>query len=183
MNAVIWSFLSVLNLFNILWKRRYHSTSVPVASDNFAKLIKKDKFVFNYFLMAPVNKKSIILGLFITGFLFYSFYLYATLPKTSKFLTNNTERGKSTWQQYNCTACHQVYGLGGFLGPDLTNTYSKKGPEYIKAFLLKGTSVMPDFNLSDNEINSLLDYMKNIDASGNADPRSFIINRDGTIEQ
>ncbi len=133
--------------------------------------------------MAFEKDKSLIFTSLITGFLLYSFYLYATLPSNSKLHSVAADQGKLLWQQYNCTACHQVYGLGGYLGPDLTNTYSKKGPDYIKSFLRNGTAIMPDFRLSENEITSLLSYMQNIDATGKADPKSFTINKDGTIEQ
>jgi nitric oxide reductase subunit C len=76
-----------------------------------------------------------------------------------------------------------VYGLGGYLGPDLTNAYSSRGKDYIKAFLKYGTAAMPKFNLKEPEITALLAYLKEIDASGRSDPRSFTINYDGTIEQ
>ena len=133
--------------------------------------------------MALNKEKSLILTFFTAGFLLYSFYLYATLPAKSNLHSAKADHGKMLWQQYNCIACHQVYGLGGYLGPDLTNTYSKKGPEYIKAFLSTGTAIMPDFRLTESEITALQEYLKNIDASGNADPKSFTINKDGTIEQ
>ena len=37
---------------------------------------------------------------------------------------SKTNRGKALFQQNNCIACHQLYGLGGYLGPELTNAYS-----------------------------------------------------------
>lgn len=30
-------------------------------------------------------------------------------------------RGRELWYANACQVCHQVYGNGGFLGPDLTN--------------------------------------------------------------
>lgn len=133
--------------------------------------------------MTPEKEKRLTLVLYLTAFLSYSFFLYSSLPAGNKLPVAHAVRGKMLWQQYNCTACHQVYGLGGFLGPDLTNAYSKRGAVYIKAFLRSGTAAMPDFHLNDNEMSALVDYMQQIDASGKADPRTFTINRDGTIEQ
>lgn len=133
--------------------------------------------------MAPEKEKKLTLVIYITAFLIYSVFLYSSLPAGGKLFVANADRGKMVWQQYNCTACHQVYGLGGFLGPDLTNTYSQKGPVYIKAFLGNGTATMPNFHLTGKEVSALLDYMRSLDASGKADPRTFTINKDGTIEQ
>lgn len=127
--------------------------------------------------------KLIVILLLIVSFLTYSGFIYKSLPVDDMSVTEETSNGKMLWQQYNCTACHQVYGLGGYLGPDLTNTFSLKGPEYIAAFLKSGTVTMPNFHLKENEIAALIAYLKNIDKSGSADPRSFIINNNGTIEQ
>jgi nitric oxide reductase subunit C len=132
----------------------------------------------------PAEKKKIItISLLCIAFFFYTFCLYLLPPVQVKEVSDDTRYGKLVWQQYNCNACHQVYGLGGFLGPDLTNTYSTRGPAYIKAFLQIGTATMPDFHLNDQELKSLVAYLQNIDASGKADPRTFRINTNGTIEQ
>lgn len=130
------------------------------------------------------DKKKVITALtLVTGFLFYSFFIYSTLPVKYVKVVPEVSKGKLVWQQYNCNACHQVYGLGGYLGPDLTNEYSVKGPDYIKAFLKSGTVTMPNFHLNEEEIKDLLSYLQNIDLSGKADPRTFTINTDGTIQQ
>ncbi len=121
--------------------------------------------------------------LLIVAFVSYSCHLYLSLPVKDKGVTEEISKGKLVWQQYNCNACHQVYGLGGYLGPDLTNTYSLKGPAYISSFLQTGTAAMPNFRLNQQELNALLAYLRNIDASGKADPRTFIIKSNGTIEQ
>ena len=133
--------------------------------------------------MLSDNKKMIIALTLIAGFLFYSFSIYSSLPTKNVKVLPEVSKGKLVWQQYNCNACHQVYGLGGYLGPDLTNVYSLKGPEYIKAFVKSGTVTMPNFHLKEEEIIDILAYLQNIDASGKADPRTFTINIDGTIQQ
>ncbi len=121
--------------------------------------------------------------------LLLSFFMYSTmvykLPlKTVVGQSHDMMAGKAIWQKKNCGACHQLYGLGGFLGPDITNVYSApgKGPEYIKAFVKTGTQVMPSFNLSDAEFESLLSFLQHIDASGISDPKIFKRHWDGTIE-
>lgn len=126
-----------------------------------------------------------IITIFITlviAFLGYTTYLYLYPP----FQTNETDTlvntGKMVWQNNNCQACHQIYGLGGHLGPDLTNSYSKRGPEFIKAFVMAGTPIMPSFKLNDNEMDALLHYLQHIDSSGSSDPRKFTIHFNGTIE-
>jgi nitric oxide reductase subunit C len=129
------------------------------------------------------KRKLVVASSLVLAFLFYSLHLYTSLPAGHKAATALADRGKRLWQDYNCNACHQVYGLGGYLGPDLTNSYSTRGPEYIKAFLKNGTDIMPDFHLAEDEIIALEAYLRDVDASGKADPRTFIINKDGTIAQ
>lgn len=130
------------------------------------------------------DKQKILTALtLLTGFLFYSFFIYSSLPAKNVKVLREVSKGKLVWQQYNCNACHQVYGLGGYLGPDLTNAYSLKGPDYIKAFLKSGTATMPNFHLNEEEIKDLLAYLQNVDVSGKSDPRTFTINIDGTIQQ
>ncbi len=145
-----------------------------------------DNFVSNSFsftTMASDRQKNIIITLLIAAFLLYSFYLYSTLPVQRYRSSEVSDRGKMVWQRYNCISCHQIYGLGGYLGPDLTNVYSFRGKDYIKAFLMTGTPTMPNFNLSDEDMNDLISYLNNIDSSGKSDPRTFTIKPDGTIEQ
>ncbi len=132
----------------------------------------------------PTDKNKITVAIcLLIGFLAYSFFIYASLPVKDAKVSAKIAAGKLLWQKYNCTACHQVYGLGGYLGPDLTNVYSLKGEAYISAFLKSGTAIMPNFNLNKAEIESLNAYLQNIDASGKADPRTFKLYYDGTIEQ
>jgi nitric oxide reductase subunit C len=80
--------------------------------------------------------------------------------------TKATE-GKLLFQKYNCSACHQLYGLGGYLGPELTTCMSQagKGELYARAFLKTGTRRMPDFKLNDDKIDAIIEFLKNVDAT------------------
>lgn len=112
-------------------------------------------------------------------FLIYSFWIYAmpifhSYPKpieTSELVAE----GRLVWQKNNCHTCHQLYGLGGYLGPDLTNVYSKteKNEAYIKAIIQSGVRQMPAFKLSEKEMNALLAFLKDTDATGTADVKKY----------
>ncbi|MBL7826120.1 MAG: cytochrome c [Saprospiraceae bacterium] len=93
--------------------------------------------------------------------------------------------GRLVWQRYNCQSCHQLYGLGGHLGPDLTNVYSKsgKGSKWISAIITTGVAQMPAFTLKEDEMEQLIEFLKQTDACGSADPRSFKILNDGMCHQ
>lgn len=93
--------------------------------------------------------------------------------------------GRLVWQKYNCQTCHQLYGLGGYLGPDLTNIMSVKGKgvTVLKAMIASGTKQMPAYHLNETEVNNLMEFLKSVDASGVADPRSFQTNSYLIIEQ
>ena len=133
--------------------------------------------------MASGRQRFIVMIVLLAAFLCYSFYIYSALPVKNPTPDKASDSGKLTWQKYNCNACHQVYGLGGFLGPDLTNVYSVKGENYIQAFLKTGTTIMPDYHLTEKEIKDLTTFLKAIDASGKSDPKTFTLKYDGTIEQ
>jgi nitric oxide reductase subunit C len=102
-----------------------------------------------------------------------------------KFMTEEAQKGKLLFQKYNCTACHQLYGLGGYMGPDLTNEMSKQriGELYVRAFLKNGTQRMPNFQMSEEEIKSLIEYLKYVDKTGISPVKKFEINYDGTVTQ
>ena len=131
-------------------------------------------------------KPIYIYALLVILFLVYSFSIYLK-PSYSIDLGKNdateAEKGRLVWQKYNCKSCHKLYGLGGYLGPDLTNVYSNKGDTIIRAMLVSGSASMPAFSLSNTELKSLMQFFKQTDASGQADYKSFSILPNGMIEQ
>lgn len=102
-----------------------------------------------------------------------------------RFLTEEAKKGKLLFQDYNCISCHQLYGLGGYMGPDLTNIMSTpgKGEVFVKAFIQSGTKRMPNFHLKENEVNALTEYLNYVDKTGVSPVRNFEIKYDGTITQ
>lgn len=101
------------------------------------------------------------------------------------FLTEEAKKGKILFQEYNCISCHQLYGLGGYMGPDLTNVISTqgKGEFYVKSFIQNGTQKMPNFHLGETDVNALTEYLVYVDKTGISPVRNFEIKYDGTITQ
>lgn len=89
--------------------------------------------------------------------------------------TDKWARGKMIWQQNNCHTCHQIYGLGGYLGPDLTNVVSRPGysEDYLKGIIQSGVKQMPGFALSKTEIDELLYFLRALDETGSAQPSDY----------
>lgn len=117
---------------------------------------------------------SILRGLqtilvFFLFYFIYSFFVYTQKSESieaNKTITPLAIEGRLVFQKYNCISCHQLYGLGGYLGPDLTNVISNKGNYYVSAVIKNGMLKMPNLNLQDDEIESLVEYLSFADSSG-----------------
>ena len=121
-------------------------------------------------MMSKNTKANIlIISIFIIFFCIYNVLVYTSQDRKQPIkLSSKASQGQQLWQNNNCWSCHQIYGLGGYLGPDLTNIYSspKKGENYIKVFLNSGLKAMPKFNFSEKEKDALVAYLKYIDSTG-----------------
>lgn len=107
----------------------------------------------------------IITMLFI--FAIYNSLIYTQgTSNSSPKLSAQAIAGEQLWQDNNCTACHQIYGLGGYLGPDLTNVISLRGPDFVDAFVNTGVKSMPKFNFDQAERAALIEFLKAVDTTG-----------------
>lgn len=136
--------------------------------------------------MMTVSPKVVFL---ILCFLFFIYTLSIYLTPALAENNNSFDRalaaeGRLVFQQYNCQSCHQLYGLGGYLGPDLTNIYADpvKGEQVIRSVVMYGSRQMPAFQLNEEEMLALVEFLRSTDASGIADPRNFIVLPDGMIK-
>lgn len=133
-----------------------------------------DTRVFTYFVL-------------LIAFFVYSGFVYTVGTEDTVVLDAEEElvlAGKKVFQARNCTACHQIFGLGGHLGPDLTNVIShpSKGREYAKAIIQSGIGPMPRFEMSEQELDALLAFLSAVDQSGESPLRSFRVTTWGSIE-
>ena len=96
--------------------------------------------------------------------------------------TENVAAGATLYRAYNCQSCHQFYGLGGYMGPDLTNAARFKGKAYLAAFIKNGSQRMPDFHFNDTEVGQLTEYLTWIDATGLSTPSARSVQWTGSYQ-
>ena len=115
------------------------------------------------------KKKTTVFAILFLSYSAYSGWVYTQGTEDNHNLkfSGQEQLGKQVWQTNNCIACHQLYGLGGYLGPDLTNIISDKrrGKEYAAAFIRSGGTTMPNFHLTDEQVNAVLAYLTYVDAT------------------
>ena len=119
--------------------------------------------------VAPSIKQS-ILWFFCASFAVYSIYVWTAGTDMSRARSPDQQvmAGQALFQEMNCVACHQFYGLGGHMGPDLTNVVSaaNKGIDYARVIIENGTSKMPDYDLSEVEVDALVQFLIFVDSTG-----------------
>lgn len=114
-------------------------------------------------------KNKLVMGSLCAIFIIYNIVVYTQgTSNNTPTLSEKALKGEQLYQEYNCTSCHQFYGLGGYLGPDLTNIISAKykGPDYVKAFLNSGVKAMPKFDFTEEEQEAIVQFLTEIDQTG-----------------
>lgn len=74
--------------------------------------------------------------------------------------------GLRLWRKGNCVACHSLFGLGGHIGPDLTNVIRRRGAGYTSVVIQSGKGEMPGQDLKKAEVAALVAYLGQVDALG-----------------
>ncbi len=111
-----------------------------------------------------MRKVPVFLTLIII-YIAYSGWVYTAATGTVAVMNEKETAGKELFEVHNCESCHQLFGLGGYLGPELTTIISdrNRGPLYAAALLKTGGGRMPDFHFTDAEIEALLAYLGYVD--------------------
>lgn len=108
---------------------------------------------------------------FILVFLGLTFHTSRALPERDhrENITPQVARGKHVWEANNCIGCHTLLGEGAYFAPELGNVYKRFGnsKEAIKIFVktrpvqgVPGRRSMPQFNLSDADLDALAEFLK-----------------------
>ena len=81
-------------------------------------------------------------------------------------LSPEVSLGKKIWEDNNCVGCHSLLGEGAYFAPELGNVYTRRGPEFIKTWIriqptnAPGRRQMPQFNLSEEELDAIVAFLK-----------------------
>ena len=109
------------------------------------------------------------------AFVTQTVFVYADSSRTAPF-EGQALAGRQIWLANNCQACHQLYGFGGFLGPDLTNAASRIKQDQLEERLSMGKGLMPRFDLSRDEVESLWVFLEEMDLTGIGQARNPSLN-------
>jgi len=87
-------------------------------------------------------------------------------------MTPSVVEGKAIWEKNDCVGCHTLVGEGAYYAPELMNVFQRRGASDKGAFkaYMQGWMAaqpldtpnrrkMPQFNLSNEEVDSLADFL------------------------
>ncbi len=140
--------------------------------------------------MREVMTKSMARNIFYGGSLFFILIFLALSAHSHWYIVNSENsakldesvvRGKHVWEKHACINCHSILGEGAYFAPEVGNVMTRWGVlddpesafETLKGWMeaqptgIPGRRQMPNFNLSDEEIRDLANFLiwtDNIDA-------------------
>jgi nitric oxide reductase subunit C len=107
-------------------------------------------------------------------FIALSFDTVQQIPERSNEvnMTESVVAGKKLWENNNCVGCHTLIGEGAYYAPELMNVFNRRGGSdeaTFKAYMQGWMAAqplsepnrrkMPQFNLSEEEVNQLSDFL------------------------
>ena len=128
--------------------------------------------------MTEVFTKSMSRNIYYGGSVFFFLLFLALTFDTIRELPNRDNRealteqvvlGKKVWEDNDCIGCHTLLGEGAYFAPELGNVYQRFGnsTEAIVGFIksrpvdgIPGRRSMPQFNLSDEELEAVAAFLK-----------------------
>ena len=120
---------------------------------------------------------STIFFLIFAGLTIHTHIYMSTTSTNSEDLDEAVIAGKEVWEEHSCINCHTIMGEGAYFGPELSNVWHRYGgrenPEAARAGIkgwmkaqpieAPGRRQMPQFNLSEQELDHLVDFFKWVD--------------------
>jgi len=118
-----------------------------------------------------VRARQVLLFILCCAFAAQTWLVYADPEGTKHSLSPIALEGQEIWRENNCQSCHQLFGFGGFLGPDLTNSIKDLSPERLTSILTEGLGQMPAFELDADEQHRIVVFLEELDATGISQPK------------
>ncbi len=135
--------------------------------------------------MAQAFTKAMARNIFYGGtafffllFLALTFQTHSVVPERDNHEAINdvVALGKKVWEENDCIGCHTLLGEGAYFAPELGNVYKRFGStDAIKAFIasrpkdgVPGRRSMPQFNLSDEELEAVAQFLKYVSGVNSA---------------
>ena len=128
--------------------------------------------------MSEAFTKSMARNIFYGGSVFFFLLFLALTFDTESALPDRDNRGniteqvamgKKVWEEHDCIGCHTLLGEGAYFAPELGNVYKRFGnsTDAIVGFIksrpvngIPGRRSMPQFNMSDEELNAVAAFLK-----------------------
>jgi len=110
------------------------------------------------------------------GLVAHSYSYIVNVSTDVKGLTASVAHGKRIWEENSCINCHTILGEGAYYAPELGNVWKRymdtndNDPKAARQGIIDwiksmpsgtpGRRQMPHFNLSDKDLNALVDFFK-----------------------
>lgn len=116
---------------------------------------------------------SVFFAVVFVGLTAHSHYYAVTESTNNEDLSPAVERGKRVWEENACINCHTLLGEGAYFAPELGNVWVRYGgrdnPAGARAALkgwikaqptgAPGRRQMPQFNLTEQELDDLISFL------------------------
>lgn len=111
-------------------------------------------------MFQPTAKKT-LLACLVASFAFQTGLVYS--DDVDIRLSDEAVEGRKLFHDGSCQVCHQLWGQGGFLGPDLTNAASRVDETRLVSLLTVGSGQMPAYGYDQEQIAQVRAFLEEID--------------------
>ncbi|MFV2008019.1 MAG: cytochrome c [Longimicrobiales bacterium] len=111
--------------------------------------------------MVDVTVKKTLMTVLVAAFVVQTVLVYS--DERQDPLSADAMAGRELWHANACQVCHQIYGQGGPLGPDLTNAASRVDDARLGLLLKEGSGQMPALGFTDEQVAQMAAYLEALD--------------------